>query len=145
MNRGVAKFEDLCGYLGEWCFRFAARPNLQQTLHPSAGDHSLTDNIITIGSGRPFLTVTLPFQGHFVFPARPVCCQIAGKLKCSLILCLQHQKASPPLTELLPLKPKLSGDGAQPLNTAPLFSVIMSGSSRCCGLKPILRPASEMM
>lgn len=84
MNRDVAVFQDLCAVLGSEL----------QTLHPSARDHWLTDNIVSISSGRPFLTLTT-FSG-LLHLSRPVCCQIAGKLKCSLIL--QHQKASHPLT-----------------------------------------------
>ena len=53
---------------------------VQQTLHLSARDHTVTDNIITISPCTPFLTVTKKlYYNQFIFPPRAVCCQIARR------------------------------------------------------------------
>lgn len=86
------------------------------------------------------------FQGEFIFSAGAVCCQIAGKLKCSPILTLQHQSSSSPLTvKALPSEAKTE----QEWHVASccwftFLSPIMCGSYRWCGLKPIFGPAPEL-
>lgn len=87
----------------------------------------LITSLLSALAGHSSPSPASSFQGEFILPVRTVCCQIAGKLKCSLILSLQHQKASHPfrLTKLLALKPKASSNGAWLLITGPLFSVLL--------------------